>query len=205
MPAFPTSRLLTRTIDCTLKSRQGNSKLNSSQLGVWKAGMPPLFLVLPNTLMQSRSLGSLIMADTKLLDSRGVLVNNSALHHKHDPPHCRDVFQRIAIERNDVCLQTWSDRAYLIVKTHRLCSKRVAITIRGRIVGAALRGRPGRGLCSRLGPINIVAIAGCPRSDTPTIETDRASAPVGCGEQTARRLRAHRMTFTGRIMDIPPV
>src|SRR5438067_2309175 len=32
--------------------------------------------------------------------ARGVLVNNAALHHKYNAPNRRDVFQRVAIERN---------------------------------------------------------------------------------------------------------
>ena len=39
----------------------------------------------------------------------GVLVNDPALHHEHDAPHGRDVFQRIAVERNDVGLQARRD------------------------------------------------------------------------------------------------
>jgi hypothetical protein len=46
--------------------------------------------------------------------TRSVLVNHAAPHHKYDAPDGRNVFQRIAIERNDVRLQTGPDRADLI-------------------------------------------------------------------------------------------
>lgn len=36
--------------------------------------------------------------------ARDTLVNDAALHHEDHSPHGRDVFQRVAVEGNDVCL-----------------------------------------------------------------------------------------------------
>ncbi len=46
--------------------------------------------------------------------ARDVLVNHAAPHNKYDAPDGGNVFQRIAIERNDVRLQAGPDRADLI-------------------------------------------------------------------------------------------
>src|SRR2546425_5940072 len=57
--------------------------------------------------------------------ARHTLINHAALHHKDDSPHSGDVLQRIAIKRNDVCLQTDRDRADLIGQTYRLRAERI--------------------------------------------------------------------------------
>src|SRR6266480_1945838 len=48
-----------------------------------------------------------------------VLVNHTALHHKYDAAHGCDVCQRIAIKRDDVCLQTGRDGTDLIGHVER--------------------------------------------------------------------------------------
>lgn len=52
-----------------------------------------------------------------------VLVNNAAFHHKCDAPHRRNLFQRIAVESNDVRLQTGHDRANLVGHVDGFCSE----------------------------------------------------------------------------------
>ncbi len=45
MPTFPTSRLLKLSVRCDVEILSGtNNILNSNQLQVGKAGLPPLFL-----------------------------------------------------------------------------------------------------------------------------------------------------------------
>ncbi|MGA2377583.1 MAG: hypothetical protein ABSF72_18885 [Candidatus Sulfotelmatobacter sp.] len=52
--------------------------------------------------------------------TRGVLVNYASLHHKYDPADGGNVFQWIAIERDDVRLKIGADRSDLIGQAERL-------------------------------------------------------------------------------------
>jgi hypothetical protein len=55
--------------------------------------------------------------------ARGVLVNHAALHYKYDAPDGRNVFQRIAIERDDVRLLAGRNRANPISHAKRFRSQ----------------------------------------------------------------------------------
>ena len=56
---------------------------------------------------------------------RGVLVNHASLHHKYDSPDGGNVFQQIAVERDDVRLKTGRERADLISHAERFRSQRI--------------------------------------------------------------------------------
>jgi hypothetical protein len=53
------------------------------------------------------------------------LVDNAALHHKHDAPHSGDVLYWVAVECNDVSLKARRDRADLISQAERFGAQRI--------------------------------------------------------------------------------
>src|SRR5213075_142091 len=54
-----------------------------------------------------------------------VLVNDAAFHDENNAAHRGDVFDRIAVERNDVGFVTWRDGADMIAHAHRFGGERV--------------------------------------------------------------------------------
>src|SRR5579862_1827179 len=57
--------------------------------------------------------------------SRHIFVNHAALHHEDYAPHGGNVLQRIAIQRDDVCLHPRRNRSNFFTEPHRLRSQRV--------------------------------------------------------------------------------
>lgn len=63
-----------------------------------------------------------ILADLPV-PGTGALVNNAALHHEHNAANGGDVFQRIAVQGDDVRLQAGGDRANLIAHAQGLSAQ----------------------------------------------------------------------------------